>query len=169
MASDDTAPATGEVARASDSADAASGDAARGRAIVLDSSFLVAFHNAADVHHAAAVGVMERVLGGEWEEVLLLEYVVLEVMTMLRLRVDAPASVSVGELLLESREIQFLPCSDIFLRAFETFRAERTAALSFVDAAIVCVARESEPGFVATFDGDFEGLDGVTMVPGPGT
>lgn len=161
MASDDAARASGDAAQPS-------GAAAGGRAIVLDSSFLVAFHNTADVHHSAAIGVMERILRGEWEDVLLLEYVVLEVMTVLRLRVDAPASVSVGELLLESREIQFLPCSDIFLRAFETFRAERTAVLSFVDAAIVSVARESEPGFVATFDGDFEGVEGVTMVPGPG-
>lgn len=108
---------------------------------------------------------MERILDGEWDDVLLLEYVVLELMTVLRLRVDAAAAVSVGELLLESRELRFLPCSDIFLRAFSTFRAESTAALSFVDAAIVSVARESDPGFVATFDGDFEALDGITVVP----
>jgi predicted nucleic acid-binding protein len=153
---------------ASDDAPRASDDAAHGQAIVLDSSFLIAYHNAADVHHSAALSVMERVLRGEWKAVLLLEYVVLEVMTVLRMRVDAPTAVSVGELLLESREIQFLPCSDIFLRALETFRGERTAALSLVDAAIVSVARENEPGFVATFDGDFTGVDGVTMVPGPG-
>lgn len=158
--------AADDAARAPD--DEPSDDAAPGRVIVLDSSFLIAFHNTTDVHHSAAIGVMERVLSGEWEDVLLLEYVVLEVMTVLRLRVDASTSISVGELLLESREIQFLACSDIFLQAFETFRSEPTVALSFVDAAIVSVARENEPGFVATFDGDFEGVDGVTMVPDPG-
>jgi len=143
-------------------------DSTAGDALVLDSSFLVAFHNKADVHHSAASRLMERILEGEWQDVLLLEYVVLEVVTVLRLRVDAPTAVSVGELLLNSREIQFLPCSDIFLRALETFRAEGTAALSFVDAAIVSVARDRGPGFVATFDMDFDGLDGITVVPGAG-
>ena len=46
--------------------------------IVLDSSFLVAFHNERDAHHGAARGLMERFLEGEWGRGLLLEYVVLE-------------------------------------------------------------------------------------------
>lgn len=71
----------------------------------------------------------------------------------------------VGEALLRSREVRFVPCSDIFLRAFETFRDERQAELSFVDAAIVAVARRHGPAHVATFDTRFARVDGVTMVP----
>jgi predicted nucleic acid-binding protein len=42
--------------------------------IVLDSSFLIAFHNPSDAHHRAASVLMERFLAGEWGKGLLLEY-----------------------------------------------------------------------------------------------
>ena len=132
--------------------------------IVLDSSFLVAFHNAGDVHHAAAERLMERLLEGEWGTALVLEYAFLEVVTVLRMRLDLPTAVSVGETLLRAREVEFVPCSEVFLQAFDVFRVERGTSLSFADAAITAVARSHPPGFVATFDADFDGLEGVTVV-----
>jgi predicted nucleic acid-binding protein len=57
-----------------------------------------------------------------------------------------------------------VPCSDVFVPAFDTFRVEGGAELSFADAAIVTVARGHPPGFVATFDADFKELEGVTVV-----
>jgi predicted nucleic acid-binding protein len=132
--------------------------------IVLDSSFLIAFHNSRDVHHAAAERVMKRLRDGEWGSALLLEYVFLEVVTVLRMRVDLPTAVSVGETLMRAKEVEFVPCSDLFAQAFDTFRVEAGAELSFADAAIVTVARGHPPGFVATFDADFEELEGVTVV-----
>lgn len=132
--------------------------------IVLDSSFLIAFHNTRDVHHGAAARVMERLRNGEWGSALLLEYVFLEVVTVLRMRVDLPTAVSVGETLIRAKEVEFVPCSDLFVQAFGTLRTEAGAELSFADAAIVTVARDRPPGFVATFDADFTELDGVTVV-----
>jgi predicted nucleic acid-binding protein len=132
--------------------------------IVVDSSFLVAFHNARDVHHAAAERVMKRLLDGEWGPALVLEYVFLEVVTVLRMRLDLPTAVSVGETLLRAREIEFVPCSEVFLQAFDVFRVQRGTTLSFADAAITAVARRHPPGLVATFDADFDGLEGVTVV-----
>ena len=132
--------------------------------IVLDSSFLIAFHNERDVHHSAAIGVMDRLLEGQWGSALLLEYVFLEVVTVLRLRLDLATALVVGEALLRARELQFVPCSELFVEAFETFRTERRAVLSFADAAIAKVARRHPPGFLATFDIDFGILDGVTVV-----
>jgi predicted nucleic acid-binding protein len=37
--------------------------------------------------------------------------------------------------------------------------------LSFTDAAIVTVARRQAPGFVATFDADFRGIEGISVIP----
>ena len=133
--------------------------------IVLDTSFLVAFHNERDVHHAAATKVMSRFLDAEWGPGLLLEYVFLEVVTVLRLRLDVTSAVEVGETLLRARELEFLPCSELFMDSFRTMRTEREAPLSFVDATILNVARRNDPGFIATFDRDFRGLDGVRVVP----
>ena len=133
--------------------------------IILDTSFLVAFHNASDVHHERAAGLMERIVAGEWGDVLLLEYVFLETTTVLALRRDLPTAVRVGGHLLSSREVRFSGASDHSAAAWDVFRSQERAALSFVDAAIVAVARAVGSPFVATFDRGFRGVPGVEVVP----
>jgi predicted nucleic acid-binding protein len=132
--------------------------------IVLDSTFLIAYHNARDVHHAAAARTMVGIVGGEWGKIALLEYVFLEIVTVLKLRLSASAAEEVGELLLDSREVDFVPCSDFFSETFSTFIKER-ASLSFTDAAIVAFARRNAKGRVATFDSDFRSIKGIVAVP----
>ena len=68
--------------------------------------------------------------------------------------------------LLQAQEVDFVPCSDLFLDALEVFRDQPRDRLSFTDAAMVTVARQHRPGLVATFDRDFRDLEGVTVVPG---
>ncbi len=135
-------------------------------AIVLDSSFIVAYHNRADVHHEPACAVMARFLEGSWGEGIVLEYVFLEVVTVLQLRLDHEAAMEVGSLLLEARELALVPCSDLFLSALEVFRSQGERGLSFVDAAVVAEARRHDSGWVATFDRGFDGIDGVRVVGG---
>ncbi len=133
--------------------------------IVLDSSFLIAYHNTRDVHHAAADRIMTELAAGQWGRALLLEYVFLEIATVLLVRRGLRVAATVTSALLVSREIDFVPCSEIFLEVFGTFRDQRDPVLSFTDAAIVTVARRHGGTFVATFDADFTRIDGVTVVP----
>jgi len=133
--------------------------------IVLDSSFLIAFHNSRDIHHDRASGVMERLVDGEWQGALLLEYVFLEVMTVLLARRGLATATAVGEALLQAREVEFVPGSELFVDTFHTFRTQRSRALSFTDAAIVTVARQRGTQYVATFDTDFRNLEGIEVVP----
>ena len=77
--------------------------------IVLDSSFLIGFHNERDGHHSAASAWMERFLSGEWGRGLLLEYVFLEVATVLLVRRDLEVASRVGRLLLNAEELDFVP------------------------------------------------------------
>ena len=133
--------------------------------VVLDSSFLVAFHNQRDTNHAPARKVFDRMLKGEWGDILLPEYVFLEVVTVLAARRDLETAVSVGEILLGAREIEFVPCSGHFLGAYEVFREQREFRLSFVDAAIVAVARDRHAKSIATFDRDFQALPDLEIVP----
>ena len=133
--------------------------------IVLDSSFLIAYHNKRDTHHEAASDVMARFLDGEWGHGLLLEYVVLEVATVLALRQSVDAATAVGDALLGAREVEFVPCSALFLDTYRTFRAQKRGALSFVDAAIVALARQRGISNVATFDSEFGKIDGIKVIP----
>lgn len=132
--------------------------------VVLDSSFLIAYHNTRDAHHAAAARGMLRLVGGEWGRALLLEYVFLEVVTVLMARRDLSVASEVATRLLAAREVDFVPCSDFFFETLQTFRNQPDRRLSFADAAIVTVARRNAPGLVATFDADFSGVHGVTVV-----
>ncbi len=136
--------------------------------IVLDSSFIIAYHNTHDLHHAAARPVMEEIISGKWGQPLLLEYVFLEVVTVLLARRGLPVASNVASILLQAQELDFVPCSELFLESLETFRAQGTAGLSFTDAAIVTVARREDVGVVATFDRDFRNIEGITVVPGNG-
>lgn len=132
--------------------------------IVLDSSFLVAYYNTRDVHHADAARTMVDLVAGDWGRAQLLEYVFLEVVTVLRARAGTAVAGEAADTLLKAADLDFVPCSGIFLDALEIFRRESTD-LSFTDAAIVCVARKDKNGFVATFDRDFNRVSGVTVIP----
>jgi predicted nucleic acid-binding protein len=101
--------------------------------IALDSSFPIAFYNPKDAHHSAGSVLMGRFLAGEWGKGILLEYVFLEVMTVIMLRLDLAAAIRVGRILLEAEELEFAPCSDFFLETFDGFSRQNGTRLSFVD------------------------------------
>ena len=133
--------------------------------IVLDSSFLVAYHNSRDAHHEAAAEVMARLLDGEWGRGLLLEYVFLEVATVLMARRGPEVASEVADVLLGARELELVPCSELFIEAVETFRRQKKTRLSFVDATIVNVARDQAEGRVATFDRELASVRGIQAIP----
>jgi len=133
--------------------------------VLLDSSFLVAYHNRRDVHHAAAAQIMEKIVAGEWGQALLLEYVFLEVVTVLLVRRGFTTATEVAMVLLGASEVEFVPCSAVFLETLETFRNQASGRLSFADAAIVTVARRRGVSAVATFDTDFRGIEGIDVIP----
>lgn len=136
--------------------------------IVLDSGFLIAFHNRRDVHHAAASSAMESLLRGEFGRLLLIEYVFLEVVTVLLARRGHRAALDVADILLDAEEVDFLPCSDLFRAALREFRTRGAARLSFADAAIVAAAQRHGAEYIATFDEGFRGIEGITMIPAGG-
>jgi predicted nucleic acid-binding protein len=131
--------------------------------IVLDSSFLIGFHNERDAHHGLASAWMERFLSGEWGRGLLLEYVFLEVATVLLVRRNLEVASRVARLLLEAEELEFVPCSDLFLETFETFAGQGSTRLSFADAAIAHVARQRAHGLVLTFDDELRKADAIRV------
>lgn len=84
---------------------------------------------------------------------------------MLLARRGLSVASSVASVLLQAREIDFIPCSEIFLDTLETFRSQRETKLSFADAAIVTAASSFNAETVATFDGEFEKINRLTVVP----
>ncbi len=133
--------------------------------IVLDSSFLIAFHNRRDVHHAAAASAMEALLHGDFGRLMLIEYVFVEVVTVLLARRGHRTALDVAEILLDAEETDFVPCSELFPAALREFRTRAATGLSFADAAIVAAARRHGARFIATFDEGFRGIEEIALVP----
>ncbi len=133
--------------------------------IVLDASFVVAYHNEDDVHHAAAAGAWPDLVAGAWGPVLLPEYIFLEVVTVLAARRGLERATERGRELLEAAEFEFVDCTPFFVSAFEVFRTQRGTALSLADAAVVAIARDRGAEHVATFDEDFRQVKGLSVVP----
>ena len=133
--------------------------------IVLDSSFLIAFHNERDSQHEAARALMREFLAGRWGKGLLPEYVFLEVVTVLLVRRDLATAARTGRLLLEARELELVPCSDVFLETVQLFGSQKNTSLSFADAAIAVIARKRADGLVLTFDAGFRKMKGLRPEP----
>jgi predicted nucleic acid-binding protein len=133
--------------------------------IVLDSSFLIGFYNERDAHHASARSLIERFLAGDWGDGLLLEYVFLEVVTVLLLRRDLTVAAKVGRILLDATELEFVPCSDVFLETVKGFSAQSESRLSFTDVAIANVAHSRADGQLLTFDEGFRKVSGLRINP----
>ncbi len=108
---------------------------------------------------------MRDFVGGRWGQGLLLEYVFLEVVTVLAARRTLDVATAVGRVLLEARELEFVACSDVFAETWDRFTNQSGGDLSFADCAIATVALRQDPPLVATFDRDFATIPGLTVVP----
>ncbi len=108
---------------------------------------------------------MADFLDGKWGRGLLLEYVFLEVVTVLMARRGVRVASEVSDVLLGARELEFVPCSELFLDSVETFQRQTKTRLSFVDATIVNLACDRADGLVATFDRELASARGITAIP----
>jgi predicted nucleic acid-binding protein len=97
---------------------------------------------------------------------LLLEYVFLEVMTVLLVRRELAVAARVGYVLIEAQELEFVPCSDLFSETLKVFLAQTGTKLRFADAAISYVAQKRADGLVLSFDDEFRRIPGI-RVPEP--
>jgi predicted nucleic acid-binding protein len=131
--------------------------------IVVDSSFLIGFYNDRDAHHESARALMRDLLAGRWGKGLLLEYVFLEVVTVLLLRVNRVAATDVAQILLEAEELEFVPCSEFFSETVTKFTKQVKTRLSFVDMAIALVAGDRTEGLVLSFDEEFRKLPAIHL------
>lgn len=106
---------------------------------------------------------MDNFLGGHWGEGLLLEYVYLEVINVLLVRTDLDKAVHTSKMVLESEELQFIPCSDYFEDTVQSFRTQSGTKLSFTDCAIATVALKRARGMVLSFDREFRKVPGIQL------
>lgn len=97
--------------------------------VFVDTSALYGLLDASDENHARIVGTMERLLG---EELVTHSYVVVEVVSLVRRRLGAPAAARLLDDVLPAIEIVDVD-ANLRIRALAAFRAAVGSDVSLVD------------------------------------
>ena len=117
--------------------------------ILLDTSYLVALFNRSDSQHARAKRLQAELAG---ESLIVLEYVVLELATVLAAKGGIDIAKEGVESLLQSEQVEFLPCSQLFSMALYRMFNQKTYQLSFVDSALLTCLEAKHAEKIVTFD-----------------
>ena len=138
--------------------------------IILDTSFIVAYYNQNDVHHAKAATLWQKLVQtDDGPQLLLPEYVVIELGTVLLRRVGLPQAYELLSLLREADDLRWVPCEPWLDVAFQRFNHQQslqtTRPLSLVDCVLVEMALEQPEASIATFDAGFKDVTGLQCLP----
>lgn len=131
----------------------------------LDTNVVVASLLTRDTNHERALRLMQRIRSVEWQGVYTSDYVVAEVLNLLRTRVGVPDIEERALRLLLGRPgqgsilaglIRIDPA--LFALSVERFRQWRDQGLSFTDCTSLVAMDEARVRCIATFDAGFAGL-----------
>ncbi|MBW3583799.1 MAG: PIN domain-containing protein [Euryarchaeota archaeon] len=135
------------------------------RRLLVDTSYLVAHFHTKDAHHGSAQGVQDQFMSGRWDELVLIDAVFAETVTVLAARTGYGRAKQVGDLLRNGDEITWVHMGDRMDGVWHRYLAQPDGRLSVVDCAIWTVAEESRIPEIATFDRSFDDVPGLKRVP----
>ena len=131
--------------------------------IMLDSSFLIAYHNTKDNNHKQASELMPRIASGEYGKVNITDYIFDETATYLAAKHGLGKAVTIGTYLLGASELIGITKND-FEEAWSLFKSQRNTRLSFTDCTVIIAMRANSITKLATFDGDFGKFSDLSVV-----
>src|SRR3989344_5083348 len=118
--------------------------------VFLDSSFIISYINKRDNNHNLALKIMAKILSGNYGRIYLSDYVFSECATIFfKIFKDIKKTEIICRKLKE--DMSFYIDKDIF-------------ELSFVDCSIITLMRKNNINYLATFDKDFNEIDGIKVV-----
>ncbi|MFH1191887.1 MAG: type II toxin-antitoxin system VapC family toxin [bacterium] len=118
----------------------------RDNMIILDSNIWIAFFNTNDTQHKKAEKVLENADG----KIIITEYIILEVSSVLLFKVNKNVANKFIEIILNNKDVEILLSDEFFFKGtLDCFQNEKTGKLSFIDASLLYL---SEIHRVFTFD-----------------
>lgn len=133
--------------------------------LLADTSYLAAHFNVDDVHHRDSLAVQDRFMAGEWEHIVLLDCVFMELIPVLMRRMSYSYAKQVGEVLRNGEEIQWVESSEMIEAAWHEFLAQPKDSLSLVDSMLLAAADRLGLKQIATFDRGFDSVTAIERVP----
>jgi predicted nucleic acid-binding protein len=118
--------------------------------IILDSNIWIAYLNKNDSQHRKAVSIFSKIK----EDVLVTEYIILEVATVLSMRVDKKIADNFINLIRSNQDIEVFSSSENFFnKTLGYFLEYQKGNLSFVDISLLALSKNYQ---VFTFDEDLK-------------
>ncbi|HAM88058.1 MAG: hypothetical protein US83_C0019G0004 [Candidatus Falkowbacteria bacterium GW2011_GWC2_38_22] len=118
--------------------------------IILDSNIWIAYLNKNDNQHNKAVSFFDKIK----ENILITEYIILEVATVLSMRIDKKTADSFIDFVTNNQDIEVMSSSDeFFKKTLDFFLKYKNGNLSFVDVSLLMLSKKFQ---VFTFDRNLE-------------
>jgi predicted nucleic acid-binding protein len=106
--------------------------------IILDSNIWIAYLNKNDSQHSQAVSVFNKIE----DNILITEYIILEVATVLAMRADKQIADAFIDLVMKNQDIKVLSSSKIFFnKTLGHFLKYKKSNLSFVDISLLALSK----------------------------
>ena len=132
--------------------------------IILDSSFLISFENELDINHQKALKLMEKISNNTFGQAVITDYIFGEIVTITSIKSkNHTKALFLGDKLIESMQI-FSTTKEVFNLAWDIFKKQSNTQLSFTDCSILSLMRNEEVSNIATFDKDFEKIEGISVI-----
>lgn len=104
--------------------------------VIFDSNIWIALFNENDAHHQTALELYAKSV-----DICIPEYIVLEVTSVLQLRVSKLKADSFAKMIPDTEEIEILYAPDDFFLSVLTAFQQQNQKLSFVDCALLILAK----------------------------
>ena len=132
--------------------------------IILDTSFLVSVEVETDQNHKRAVELRDKIIRGEFGDPIISDYIFDEAITVTFQKTkDLKKVVLIGAELRSSAKMINVD-EEIFELAWELFKDQDNTRFSFTDCTILSIARLQEIKYIATFDKDFDKVEGISVI-----
>lgn len=130
----------------------------RGNLIFVDSSYFIARADKADHWHEKALKISEGLLANA----VILDYVILEAVTVIGRRGGGRAGTDLYEYLINNFQIVYV--DEDILRQDMKIYLKYEGALSVADVASIEIMRRRDIKKIASFDADFDRVPGISRV-----
>jgi hypothetical protein len=125
---------------------------------------LVAYIRDEDSDHGRAQKLVKEVVEGKYGEFFVTDYIFDEVVTaILNKSKSVIKAVEAGVFIEQAMELKQVGKINFFA-AWQLFKTQRGTKLSFTDCATICTADIEGIEHIATFDGDFKKVNGVSVI-----
>lgn len=132
--------------------------------ILIDSNVLVAYAVDSDIHHPRSVKLVKSIIEGQFGTILTSDYIFGETVTVAFIRSKSlDIAISAGEYIKGSTNMLKVD-EDALDDAWKRFKEQKNTKFSFTDCLNVELMKRKGIDNIATFDKEFEKVDGIRVI-----